>query len=61
MLYELSRFHKLSISTKSTLWLHCVFSKYGGKNKFNILVFLVDGNNRNKSIIILLEVEYVST
>ena len=47
---------------------HCgftVFPNYGGETKFKILfkilAFLVHGNNRNGSIIVLLEVEYVST
>ena len=43
---------------------YCVFSNYGSETKFKILfkiiAFLVHGNNRNKSMITLLEVEYVS-
>jgi len=58
MLYKLRRFHKPSISTENNvaqnaLWLHSVFSNYGGKTKFQmlfkILAFLVHGNNRNES------------
>ena len=41
MLYELRRFHKLSISTENnvaqnTQWLHCAVSNYRGKTKFQI-------------------------
>ena len=53
--------HKEQRCTKHTIASLCFFSNNGGKTKFKILVFLVDGNNGNESILILLEVEYVST
>jgi len=50
---------------QNTQWLRCAFSNYGGKTKFQILfeilAFLVHGKNRNENIVILLQVEYVST
>ena len=50
---------------QNTQWLRCAFSNYGGETKFQILfeilAFLVHGKNRNENIVILLQVEYVST
>jgi len=50
---------------KTHYGLTVFYSNCGGKTKFKILfkilAFLVHGNSRNESIIILLEVEYVST
>jgi len=68
MPYELRRFHQLSTENnvaQNTVWLHCAFADYGIKTKFQILfkilAFLVHDKNRNESIIIPLQVEYVST
>jgi len=50
---------------QNTLWLHCAFSNYGGETKFEILLeilaLIVHGEKRNKSILILLQIEYVFT
>ena len=63
MLYELRRFHKLSISTENkvvhnTLRLHCVVFNYGGETKFQILfkilMFLVHGKKRKEVIPVVL-------
>jgi len=70
MLYELRRFQKPSISTENNvaqnaLWLHSVFSNYGGKTKFQLvysskyLRYLSMATIEMK--VILLEVEYFST